>query len=98
MKAISHEVRVEKSSMKDDIIRTQRQRLRKVGLFAADIPSSSSDTRVRYAGAWEPNSTKQNEQATEDETQTNSSESKQVIRKLENFRPYFNLINFSDFK
>lgn len=51
---------------KDDPYVTQRQRLRKVGPFAVDS-QSIPDSRIKYAGAWAPQTSTQKDDDSDDE-------------------------------
>lgn len=53
LRAVTNEVKVDKSSIKDGPLRNQRGRLRKVGLFAMDSQSLQDDKK-NFAGSWEP--------------------------------------------
>lgn len=53
LKVVSHEIKSDKSSAKEDSYLTQRQRLRKIGPFAVDS-QQIPDPRLKYAGSWAP--------------------------------------------
>lgn len=65
LRAVTNEVKVDKSSIKDGPLRNQRGRLRKVGLFAMDSQSLQDDKK-NFAGSWEPLQREDSEQ--EDDT------------------------------
>lgn len=51
VKSVSQDIRIDSKSEK---FRSQRNRLRKVGLFATEPVTNVSDTKVRYAGSFPP--------------------------------------------
>lgn len=74
-KIVSHEIKSDKSTAKEESYLTQRQRLRKTGPFAVDS-QSIPDTRIKYAGSWAPQavSTKDEAENEDDENGHGGSE------------------------
>lgn len=82
LKVVSHEIKSDKSTAKEESYLTQRQRLRKAGPFAVDS-QQIPDAKIKYAGSWEPQSAKDETENQDDENKNDgnehySSEQKQV--------------------
>lgn len=83
LKVVSHEIKSDKSSAKEESYLTQRQRLRKSGPFAVDS-QQISDAKIKYAGSWAPQSTAKDESENNEDENGNdgnehySAEHKQV--------------------
>lgn len=77
LKVVSHEIKSDKSNVKEESYLTQRQRLRKP--FAVDS-QQIPDARIKYAGSWAPQvaSQSQDDENGSGDNEQYSSEQKQV--------------------
>lgn len=68
MRSVTQEFKAEKVSngAKEESYLTQRQRLRKIGPFAVDS-QSIPDCRIKYAGAWAPETTHKDDSDAEED-------------------------------
>jgi hypothetical protein len=78
---VSGNIKIAKSSLKNDSYKTQRQRLRKVGPFAIGSQSIPDDSKMKYAGQWPPNNHDDSDDDNDDtQAQNNNSYDARPVR------------------
>lgn len=70
VKTVTHDFKYERNMGRDGTYRAQRNRLRKVGLFAMDA-HTTTDTKVKHAGSWQPINLQKDDSDTEDDLPSN---------------------------